>query len=390
MYPYHNKIKQRIKKGELTTFLFVDSYKDIKPALLLFFGTFPYIRVIRNHRFIEYYPILERYSLSSKIKEIKDLYIDVFKDDKSYTDEVFSSVYFENRVRFILDEDGKVATFAFLLPKKMLFFGEKKDIVFLSAVATAPQKRRQGYMRRLIKNILDELYLKNCPFVTLSPANEEYYKSFGFRTILSGERKENKVNAQKLLSVEKVQGFREFAKIYNSSSINYDIMPIRGEDAEGTFKSLLASGIETFKVFDGNKYCGYFVFDEEDIYDYDIFEEDFSKIDVLDGKNYTTYGKGESRYMARVVCPEKAISGIKIKDFKPKTITVVDEFLNLSTNVYVFEENGILKAEKTNEKGEKITIEQLTDWIFGLSSDDVNEILGSKNAPKFKFLDRYL
>ena len=389
MYPYHNKIKQRIKKGELITFSFLDSYKGIKPALLLFFSTFPHTRVIRNYRFIEYYPILEGYSLDTKIKEIKDLYIEVFKDGKSYTDEVFRSVYLENRVRFILDE-GLVATFAFLLPKKLSFYGEMKDIVFLSAVATSPKKRRQGFMRRLIKNILDELYLKEYPFVTLSPANEDYYKSFGFRTVLRGKTQENKLNSENLLSIKKVENFNEFAKVYNLSSLNYDIAPIRGEDAEGTFKSHLASDIETFKVFDGDKYCGYFVFDKEDVYDYDLNDQDFCKINVLDGKNYTVYGEGESRYMVRIVCPEKALSGIKVQGFKPKTITVVDEFLNFSTNIALSEENGKLKAVKTQRKGEKITVEELTDWIFGLSNEKVNEIMGAKNTPKFKFLDRYL
>lgn len=59
MYPYHNKIKQRIKSGELTGYEFVDGYKQIKPALLLYFSTRPYIRPIREHKFNDYIKILE-------------------------------------------------------------------------------------------------------------------------------------------------------------------------------------------------------------------------------------------------------------------------------------------------------------------------------------------
>lgn len=61
MYPYHNKIKQRISNDELVGFEYVDKYKQIQPALLLYFRTQPYIRPIREHRFEEYEEILKEY-----------------------------------------------------------------------------------------------------------------------------------------------------------------------------------------------------------------------------------------------------------------------------------------------------------------------------------------
>jgi len=54
MYPYHNKIKQRIKNNELIRYEFVKHYKNISPCLLLYFATEPYIKPIREHRFEEY------------------------------------------------------------------------------------------------------------------------------------------------------------------------------------------------------------------------------------------------------------------------------------------------------------------------------------------------
>ena len=54
MYPYHNKIKQRIRNKELVRYEYVDRYKKIAPCLLLFFETEPKIRPIREHRFEEY------------------------------------------------------------------------------------------------------------------------------------------------------------------------------------------------------------------------------------------------------------------------------------------------------------------------------------------------
>lgn len=54
MYPYHNKIKQRIKDNELVKYEYVEAYKKISPCLLLHFSTEPKIRPIREHRFEEY------------------------------------------------------------------------------------------------------------------------------------------------------------------------------------------------------------------------------------------------------------------------------------------------------------------------------------------------
>ena len=60
MYPYHNKIKQRIKQNELLNYEYVDSYKSNSPCLLLYFSTEPMIRPIRKHRFEEYELILRK------------------------------------------------------------------------------------------------------------------------------------------------------------------------------------------------------------------------------------------------------------------------------------------------------------------------------------------
>jgi hypothetical protein len=54
MYPYHNRIKQRIENGELVRYDYVEKYKKISPCLLLYFNTGPFIRPIRKHRFKQY------------------------------------------------------------------------------------------------------------------------------------------------------------------------------------------------------------------------------------------------------------------------------------------------------------------------------------------------
>lgn len=61
MYPYHNKIKQRIKNGELETFYFCESYPKIGECLMLVFKTEPIFRPIRPHKYHEYEALLSEF-----------------------------------------------------------------------------------------------------------------------------------------------------------------------------------------------------------------------------------------------------------------------------------------------------------------------------------------
>lgn len=58
MYPYHNKIKQRIFAGELVDHYFTKDYPGIGEALVLVFNTVPFKRPIRPHRWSDYVDIL--------------------------------------------------------------------------------------------------------------------------------------------------------------------------------------------------------------------------------------------------------------------------------------------------------------------------------------------
>lgn len=59
MYPYHNRIKQRIRAGELQGHYYTKNYPRIGEALVLVFNTAPVFRPIRPHRWAEYEAILK-------------------------------------------------------------------------------------------------------------------------------------------------------------------------------------------------------------------------------------------------------------------------------------------------------------------------------------------
>ncbi|MBQ7725866.1 MAG: hypothetical protein IJT66_01855 [Clostridia bacterium] len=61
MYPYHNHIKQRIRRGELIDVVKTENYRKIGECLLLYFSTPPYVRPIRPARYREYAPLLAKW-----------------------------------------------------------------------------------------------------------------------------------------------------------------------------------------------------------------------------------------------------------------------------------------------------------------------------------------
>ena len=58
-YSYHNRIKQRIRSGELVGHYWTDSYPRIGMALVLVFSTEPFLRPIRPHRWEEYEGVID-------------------------------------------------------------------------------------------------------------------------------------------------------------------------------------------------------------------------------------------------------------------------------------------------------------------------------------------
>ena len=69
MYPYHNRIKQRIKNGELIGYEFREDYPKIGECLVLKFSTLPALRPIRPNRYVDYVDILAAWNRKRKTQE---------------------------------------------------------------------------------------------------------------------------------------------------------------------------------------------------------------------------------------------------------------------------------------------------------------------------------
>ena len=79
MYSYHNRVKQRIKNGELIGYEFVDSYRNIGECLLLYFNTIPPVRPVRPYRYNEYIQFFASLGIDISKSLKGDIDPDIFK-----------------------------------------------------------------------------------------------------------------------------------------------------------------------------------------------------------------------------------------------------------------------------------------------------------------------
>lgn len=64
-FNYHAKIKKLIKEKVIVSYNFVENYKNISPALL-FYDFNDSVYVVRDYRFEEYLPLIEKYNIKKR------------------------------------------------------------------------------------------------------------------------------------------------------------------------------------------------------------------------------------------------------------------------------------------------------------------------------------
>ena len=115
--------------------------------------------------------------------ELRFLWKSCFGDPKHYEDFYFDKVYADNKV-YAIKGKGMIHLNSY----RCRVMGKDIILPYIVGVATNEQCRRQGVMRRLLEQVILDLDEQKVPFAYLMPANEDYYKPFGFQSVT--EKKE--------------------------------------------------------------------------------------------------------------------------------------------------------------------------------------------------------
>lgn len=108
------------------------------------------------------------------------------EDSKEFLDYYYSVKTKENEI-YVIEDGNVIVAMLHLNPYQMRIGQEIYDTHYIVAVATDERFRRRGLMARLMNHVLQEMTERNEPFTFLMPANEAYYKPFGFQTVLQKE-----------------------------------------------------------------------------------------------------------------------------------------------------------------------------------------------------------
>ncbi|MDY6035476.1 MAG: GNAT family N-acetyltransferase, partial [Bulleidia sp.] len=112
--------------------------------------------------------------------EIKNLWKICFpQEDEGYIDYYFKNLFVPENC-FIYVEDGKVVSAMIKAPHAIMFNDKVLRTSMILGVATLPEYRKRGYMKRLMEIVLDAC--EHTELITLIQAyDQNLYTPYGFR-----------------------------------------------------------------------------------------------------------------------------------------------------------------------------------------------------------------
>ena len=226
----------------------------------------------------------------------RKLWEDIFKEDTpEFLDYYYTVKTKENEI-YVIEDEGEIVSMLHLNPYTMRIGKEMYPTHYIVAVATRTEYRRQGLMAKLMNHVIQVMKDRGEPFTFLMPANEAYYKPFGFQFVY--EQKQGKVfgkQSEQLdidFSYAMPEDCKEIADYANQKLTVYDIVTWRNQ---GYYETILAEqqsengGILLARK--EGKIVGVFCFSKDD--EVHMWEPLFEDKEVLEHAIYLLTGSQE-------------------------------------------------------------------------------------------------
>lgn len=305
-----------------------------------------------------------------KVEQLKSLYSVCFDDPSGFVDYFFERYYNPNRVVYN-EVDGRIVSAIHLIYKTANIRGADFVFPFATAVSTLPEYRKRGYAANNMFSSINLLSSKNIGFLALYPVNSGFYLPFGYVTINGVTRNTVKYSPS---NVEVIcPNSNMLFEVYsNKFQPNGNYLVRSREDYKrllGDWKSC-ESSIRYYNS--GNKTCYCVLSDgkiEEAVGDVELLSVD----NDLDGLTFELPDGNIDNTMCRIVDVETVLTNISYDNDGELYFTLTDDFFPKNNGIYhltVSEKRGALeKVSSENTPNiimfEKITIQQLTQWVLG-------------------------
>lgn len=313
--------------------------------------------------------------LKQEVKiQSRKLWEEAFPEDSpSFVDFYYKYRTIENQI-LVKEEGGQIESMAQLNPYQMKVRDQIWNIDYIVGVATREDSRHRGYMREILNRILKDMQQDDKAFCFLMPADRRIYEPFQFTYISKQPQKK----------IRQDSGLRR---------IGFQDSGVTAGELAGWMNCWLDSRYEMFCIRD-EVYLNRFLKEiESELGELELlyFHDDLVGIESVWGvekrevrqllcqeRFLEETGPEKPAVMGRIVNLRKFVTIISLADHCPKEqlrvlIEVSDPILQENHGCFWWNldhsgssiERAVNSNQESLEKPYKVSIEGLTEWLFG-------------------------
>lgn len=325
-----------------------------------------------------------RYAKEEEIESIKEIWSYCFNDTESFMKYYFNDKYKSENTVVALDE-GKIISSLQLNQYKLLLNSKVYNTSYVVGVSTLPEGRGAGYMNKVMKFTLNELYKKGQLVSILMPIDYRLYRRFGYEHCYD--------QIEYTINTDDLKNFKSSGKMIKSNLSQIDdliqidrtfLNEVNGNVLkdehyyENLFKEIQSEDGFLY-IHEGNEKDGYIVYflQKDKMFVRELF---YKNIDALKSMLKFIYNHNTQCKIVTISTPtidkirfildNPKDSDIKIKPFMMGRVINVKKFIedidiendiNSSFNLliedkFIDENNGLFKISIQNKK---VSVEQL-------------------------------
>ena len=109
-------------------------------------------------------------------------------NEKDIRDKIEKGEYKDDEIYAAIDENGRAYAAMEALPYTMWFDGHRVAMYGIGGVASMPETRRQGHVRKVFEKLFSDIHEKGVVFSHLYPFSHDYYRKFGYEQCGSAKK----------------------------------------------------------------------------------------------------------------------------------------------------------------------------------------------------------
>ena len=159
-------------------------------------------------------------------------------NEKEIREKLEKGEYNSDNTYGAVDENGRVLAGMDVIPFTMWFDGQKVPMYGIGGVASMPETRRQGNIRKIFEKVFEDIYEKGAVFSHLYPFSHDYYRKFGYEhcgaakkytlPLAPARKLKNDGNAYEFIKGDNVRD--KLIGVYETYASRHNIMLSRSED----------------------------------------------------------------------------------------------------------------------------------------------------------------